>query len=478
MQAGDAIPELKVTPDKYLTVRYAGASGDFNPIHIDEDFAKQVGLPGRILHGLWTMAQVARAQTEAGGGPHSLRRLQVQFRGMGLPEHEVTVTGTVHEVARRRRGRAHRGRAGRQGDHPQRRGRDRGRVAAPTYNRCGADAAPRADPAQARRGPHRDRRARGLEDPGRRPRPRLRRRRRSATSWRCSRSTACSRTRTRAPGACRPTPGTASTSIACCAARTSSRASARLDLQLVRREVDEAMRATTETLSQVTNLLAIVSAPPIDTATIRHVEVLLLQPQVLMVVVITSTGGVTKKVLPFERPVDPGLAGVGRRVPQRAPGGRQPRRAHAALEAQRPARSAPPSAASSSAWRPPSPSWPTPPRTRSTSAAPPGCCPSTASRTSPRSTSSWASSSAAWRCSTSCAPPSASATCSCASATRTSCRRCTRWPSSPPATGCPRATWAPSRSSGRCAWTTRGAIRTVREAAHQLSRFIEDVYEG
>jgi len=82
-----------------------------------------------------------------------------------------------------------------------------------------------------------------------------------------------------------------------------------LNLQLVRREVDEAMRATTETLSQVTNLLAIVSAPPIDTATIRHVEVLLLQPQVLMVVVITSTGGVTKKVITFERPVDAGLAG-------------------------------------------------------------------------------------------------------------------------------------------------------------------------
>jgi heat-inducible transcriptional repressor len=81
-----------------------------------------------------------------------------------------------------------------------------------------------------------------------------------------------------------------------------------LDLQLVRREVDEAMRATTETLSQVSNLLAIVSAPPIDTATIRHVEVLLLQPQVLMVVVITSTGGVTKKVITFERPVDQGLS--------------------------------------------------------------------------------------------------------------------------------------------------------------------------
>jgi heat-inducible transcriptional repressor len=81
-----------------------------------------------------------------------------------------------------------------------------------------------------------------------------------------------------------------------------------LELQLVRREVDEAMRATTETLSQVTNLLAIVSAPPLDTATIRHVEVLALQPQVLMVVVITSTGGVTKRVFTFETPVDAGLA--------------------------------------------------------------------------------------------------------------------------------------------------------------------------
>ena len=95
MNPGEEIPALQVTPDKYLTVRYAGASGDYNPIHIDEDFAKQVGLPGRILHGLWTMAQVARAQTEAAGGPGALKRLEVQFRGMGLPERELTVTGTV-----------------------------------------------------------------------------------------------------------------------------------------------------------------------------------------------------------------------------------------------------------------------------------------------------------------------------------------------------------------------------------------------
>lgn len=96
---GASIPEVRVTPDKYLTARYAGASGDFNPIHIDEDFARAVGLPGRILHGLWSMAQVARAQTEAAGGPEHLKRLSVQFRGMGVPEQEVLVTGTVREVA-------------------------------------------------------------------------------------------------------------------------------------------------------------------------------------------------------------------------------------------------------------------------------------------------------------------------------------------------------------------------------------------
>ncbi len=99
LKAGAEIPELRITPDKYLTVRYAGASGDFNPIHIDEEFARAVGLPGRILHGLWTMAQVARAQTEAAGGPQHLKRLSVQFRGMGVPEQEVLVSGTVRETA-------------------------------------------------------------------------------------------------------------------------------------------------------------------------------------------------------------------------------------------------------------------------------------------------------------------------------------------------------------------------------------------
>jgi acyl dehydratase len=98
MEPGEQLPDLEITPDRYLTVRYAGASGDFNPIHIDEEFARSVGLPGRILHGLWTMAQVARAQTQAAGGPERLKRLSVQFRGMGVPEQEVVVTSAVREV--------------------------------------------------------------------------------------------------------------------------------------------------------------------------------------------------------------------------------------------------------------------------------------------------------------------------------------------------------------------------------------------
>ncbi|HEX5194815.1 MAG TPA: MaoC/PaaZ C-terminal domain-containing protein [Solirubrobacteraceae bacterium] len=97
MKPDDEI-SLAVTPDRYTTVRYAGASGDFNPIHIDEEFARSVGLPGRILHGLWTMAQVARAHTEAFGGPQSLASLSVQFRGMGMMGQEITVHGTVEQV--------------------------------------------------------------------------------------------------------------------------------------------------------------------------------------------------------------------------------------------------------------------------------------------------------------------------------------------------------------------------------------------
>jgi acyl dehydratase len=96
LNVGDGIPELRVTPDKYLPHRYAGASGDFNPIHIDDEFAKLVGLPRNILHGLYSMGLVAKANAAlADGNPRALKRLSVQMRGMGVPEQEIVVTGTV-----------------------------------------------------------------------------------------------------------------------------------------------------------------------------------------------------------------------------------------------------------------------------------------------------------------------------------------------------------------------------------------------
>jgi hypothetical protein len=99
LNVGDQIPELRVTPDKYLPHRYAGASGDFNPIHIDDEFAKMVGLPRNILHGLYSMGLVAKANAALGDGdPRALKRLSVQMRGMGMPEQEILVTGTVKSV--------------------------------------------------------------------------------------------------------------------------------------------------------------------------------------------------------------------------------------------------------------------------------------------------------------------------------------------------------------------------------------------
>jgi acyl dehydratase len=92
------VPELRVTPDKYLPFRYAGASGDFNPIHLDADLAKAVGFPSNILHGLYSMAQVARCAVQAGGGDlRKLKRLSVQFRGIGLPEEEIVISGSVKD---------------------------------------------------------------------------------------------------------------------------------------------------------------------------------------------------------------------------------------------------------------------------------------------------------------------------------------------------------------------------------------------
>jgi acyl dehydratase len=100
VNVGDEVQELRVTPDKYLPHRYAGASGDFNPIHIDDEFAKMVGLPRNILHGLYSMGLVAKANAVAlaDGDPRALKKLSVQFRGMGVPEAEIVVTGTVKEI--------------------------------------------------------------------------------------------------------------------------------------------------------------------------------------------------------------------------------------------------------------------------------------------------------------------------------------------------------------------------------------------
>jgi hypothetical protein len=95
--------ELHVPASEGVTDRYAEASGDHNPIHLDQDFAISVGLPGRILHGLWTAAQVARAATSVsspllGSGAearYGLQSLSVPFRGMGRIGPEVVVTGSA-----------------------------------------------------------------------------------------------------------------------------------------------------------------------------------------------------------------------------------------------------------------------------------------------------------------------------------------------------------------------------------------------
>jgi heat-inducible transcriptional repressor len=81
-----------------------------------------------------------------------------------------------------------------------------------------------------------------------------------------------------------------------------------LDLSELRREIDSALETTSEVLARVTHMLALVSAPPLQTTTVRHVEVLLLNPRTIMAVVITSTGGVAKRVVAFDDTVDPGLA--------------------------------------------------------------------------------------------------------------------------------------------------------------------------
>ena len=302
-----------MTPDKYLPHRYAGASGDFNPIHIDPEFAKAVGLPGNILHGLWMMAQVARGNAQlADGDPRALKRLSVQFRGMGFPEQELVVTGTVKEVDGRPRGDRHRGRAGRQPGDPQRPGRaefaarsarrsyHQGAVLSERQNqilslvveRYVDDGRPVGSRALASRAdidwsPSTVRaELAGLEEEGFLTHP-------HTSAGRVPTDTRLPLLRRAAAGPAGPAP--AADQPASCG------------LSRMRREVDVAIRETTATLSQVTDLVALVTAPPLHTATIHRIEVLRLQPRVVMVVVIASNGGVTKRVFTFDREVDTGL---------------------------------------------------------------------------------------------------------------------------------------------------------------------------
>ncbi|MGC1851851.1 MAG: MaoC/PaaZ C-terminal domain-containing protein [Solirubrobacterales bacterium] len=98
MKPGDAIPPLRYVPDKDVTRRYAAASGDRNPIHVDPAAARAAGLPAPILHGLYTMAQVARCAYRA-AGDRELRKLAVDFRALGFPGEEIEVSGSVADVS-------------------------------------------------------------------------------------------------------------------------------------------------------------------------------------------------------------------------------------------------------------------------------------------------------------------------------------------------------------------------------------------
>ena len=100
---------------------YAGASGDFNPIHIDDEFARSVGLPGRILHGLWTMAQVARAPDRGGRRPGSAEAASTSSSAAWACRRRRSPSPRPCARSRRRGGdRRRRGRAGRQEDRPRR----------------------------------------------------------------------------------------------------------------------------------------------------------------------------------------------------------------------------------------------------------------------------------------------------------------------------------------------------------------------
>ena len=95
VNVGDEIPKLEVTLDQMMLWMYAGASGDFNPIHVDKEFAEKVGLGGTIAHGLSSMARLGRCLTDWVGDPGALKRFKVRFASPARPGDTVTFWGKV-----------------------------------------------------------------------------------------------------------------------------------------------------------------------------------------------------------------------------------------------------------------------------------------------------------------------------------------------------------------------------------------------
>ena len=255
-------------------------------------------------------------------------------------------------------------------------------------------------------------------------------------------------------------------------ARRSSRSSSRRQ----RTEVEEALQATTEMLSQVTRLLALVSAPPLEAATVRHVDVLQLQPNVVVVVVITSTGEVTKQRYAFDEPARPGTRHLGGRLPARAPDRAPAALAPARARVRRAERVAPASGRSwpivrgafddrrgrARALRRRRRRAPRRPARRGDRRLPePDRRAREARRTARRARA--------------VARPRSGPFVAGRRRAR-AVRACTSWRSSVPPTATRTSRSARSACSGRCAWTTRRRSRTVRSAAYELSRFVEEVY--
>ena len=102
VRPGDALPEVAETIERMDLVRYAGASGDFNPIHWNDEVARAVGLPGVIAHGMYSMGVATRMITGWAGDPAAIRRLRVRFSNMIEPGQTLTAKGVVAEVDGRR----------------------------------------------------------------------------------------------------------------------------------------------------------------------------------------------------------------------------------------------------------------------------------------------------------------------------------------------------------------------------------------